>query len=147
MNKDALLATAIGFGIGLVITAILLVGPSAAKFLPNMKLPAFSWLKQQPKDAPTTTPTPTQFSVTIDSPLDEAIEAKEVVLVSGVTAPKSLVIIQGIEDEAVIRVGDDGKYAGRITLFEGKNDVTVTSYLASEQAQKMITVYYTPETF
>jgi Glucodextranase, domain B len=146
MNKDALLATAIGFGIGLLITAILLVGPSAAKFLPNVKLPAFSWLKQQPKNTPEATPTPTQFTVTIDSPLDETIEAKEVVLVSGVTAPKSMVIIQGIEDEAVVRVGDDGKYAGRITLFEGKNDVSVTSYLGQEQAQKTTTVYYTPET-
>lgn len=147
MNKDALLATAIGFGIGLVITAILLVGPSAAKFFPNMKFPGLPFFKEQQNKPPEATPTPVQFDVTIDSPLDETIEAKEVVLVSGTTAPKSLVIIQGLDDEAVIRVGDDGKYAGRVTLYEGKNDVSVTSYLGDQHAQKTITVFYTPETF
>jgi len=42
-------------------------------------------------------------------------------------------------------VKDDGKFAGKVTLVEGKNDVVVTSYLNDKQATSAVITYYTEE--
>ncbi len=155
MNKDALFATLIGLGIGLLLTGIILVGPNIAKSLPSIKwpviskitLPSFSFPKKAtPTPAADTASQSVKHTVTIDSPLDGAIEDKDTVLISGVTSKQSTVVIQGLVDDSVTVVNGDGKYAGKITLAEGKNDITVTSFNEQkEQAVKSITVFYTPE--
>ena len=147
MNKDAILATIIGFVIGLLITAMLLVGPKIAGAFPkfSIQLPSFSIF--QPKTVPTAAPAVKEFSVIIDSPLPESIESEEEVLVSGTTFAGSTVLIEGNTTEASVEVKDDGKYAGKITLIEGKNDITVTSYNKDKKAQQTVTVFYTPEQF
>lgn len=145
MNKDALLATLIGFGIGLLITGLLLVGPNITKTLPNINLPAVTLFQSKQKSTPTPTPTPSQFSVTIESPLAGTIENSTDLLVSGVTAPGSTVVIAGSVDDTVVVAQTDGKYAGKITLTEGKNDIIVTSYQQTKQTSQTVTVYYTPE--
>ncbi len=146
MNKDAILATLIGFGIGLLITGLLLLGPNITKSLPKITLPTVSFLQPQEKNpSATPTPTPSEFGVTIESPLADAIENTTDLLVSGVTFPESTVVIAGSVDDTVSTAQADGKYAGKITLAEGKNDIIVTSYLETKQANKTITVYYTPE--
>jgi len=138
MNKDALLATLIGFGIGLCITGLLLVGPNITKALPKIQLPKTA-------SAPAPTPTPSQLTVTIESPLAEAIENSTDLLVSGVTHPGSTVVIAGSVDDIAVVAQTDGRYAGKITLAEGKNDITVTAYINTKQVVQTVTVYYTPE--
>ena len=140
MNRDALLATLIGLGLGLLMTGILIAGPGLLKYLPH-----FSFPKQITKTVLTPTPTPSQFGVTITSPLAEAIASTSQLVVSGTTFPKSIVVLQGPTDDDVVTVGDDGKYAGKITLSEGRNDIIVTSYNHSKQASQAVTVYYTEE--
>jgi hypothetical protein len=145
MNKDALLATLIGFGIGLLITGLLLLGPNLTKFLPKIKLPTISFSQTKQKSTPTPTPMPSQFGITIDSPLAEAIENTTDLLVTGTTSPGSTVVIAGSVDDTAVVAQADGKYAGKITLAEGKNDIIVTTYNKSKQANQSISVYYTPE--
>lgn len=148
MNKDALLATLIGFIIGLVITGILLAGPSLAKGFPRIKWPtfAFSLPKGPSKPGDTKpTPTPVAFFLTIDSPLTDSIEEKSDVLVSGKTIANATVVIAGNTDEVVVTADDKGTYAGKVKLVEGKNDVVVTSYNKEEQKSQTVTVFYTPE--
>ncbi len=145
MNKDAILATLIGFGIGLLITGILLIGPNITKSLPNINLPTISFLQPKQKPTPTPTPTPSQFGLTIESPLADAIENTSDLLVSGVTTPGSTVVIAGSVDDTVELAQADGKYAGKITLAEGKNDIIVTAYQSQKQMTQTMTVYYTPE--
>lgn len=146
MNKDALLATLIGFGIGLLITGMLLVGPSLAKGLPKFSLPTISLPKPKPPQAKTSpTPTPATFQLTIDSPLADAIEQKAEALVSGKTSPGATVVVAGPLDETVVVVKEDGTYAGKVKLTEGKNEIVVTSYLKTEVKALTVTVYYTPE--
>ncbi len=142
MNKDAFFATLIGLGIGLFLTGIILVGPNIVKSLPPV--PKISWPQKK------TTPLPTEIpeaphTVTIDSPLPEAIETASSVLISGTTSKESKVIIGGIVDDVVVMTNGDGKFAGKVTLTEGKNDILVTSYHASVNAMQKVTVYYTPE--
>lgn len=146
MNRDALLATLIGFGIGLIITGILIVGPNVAKSFPKISMPQISLPKAQPKNQPSPTPKKEQ-RLTLDSPLPEAIENKASELVSGTTTPGAVVLIAGPVDETVISANNEGKYAGTLTLAEGKNDIVVTSYVPGEpnvQTAKVM-VFYTPE--
>ena len=142
MNKDAIFATLIGLGIGLLLTGIILVGPNIVKSLPPM--PHISWFQKKPAPMPTEIPE-APHAVTIDSPLPEAIETASSVLVSGTTSKESKVIIQGIVDDVVVATNGDGKFAGKVTLNEGKNDILVTSYHASQSASQKVTVYFTPE--
>lgn len=143
MNRDALLATLIGLGLGLVMTGVLVFGPGLLKFLPHV--PNFGIPKSISQNVAGPTPTPSQFAVSITSPLPEAISDTSQLVVSGATFPKSIVVVQGANDDDVVVVGDDGKYAGKITLVEGKNDIRVTSYLNTKQTTQTVTVYYTQE--
>lgn len=145
MNKDAILATLIGFVIGLLITGLLLMGPNITKSLPKIKLPTVNLTQSKQKPTKATTPSPSQFTVTIESPLADSIENNTTILVSGVTQAGSTVVIAGTQDDTATVAEKTGKYAGKITLSEGKNDIIVTSYLQSKQASQTVTVFYTPE--
>ncbi len=143
MNKDAFFATLIGLGIGLVLTGIILVGPNVIKSIPKISLPKITILQKKPTSIPTEIPK-VPHTVIIDSPLPDAIESTDSVLISGSTSKESKVVIQGIVDDSVMMTNGDGKFAGKITLVEGKNDILVTSYHASTSATQKVTVYYTP---
>jgi hypothetical protein len=143
VNKDALLATLIGFGIGLLITGLLLIGPNILKFFPDIKMPSLSFM--QSKTTPAPTPTPKAASFSIESPLPDAIESSSELLVSGTAAAGSTVVIAGPSDESVVAVKEDGKFAGKIKLVEGKNDITVTSLSSDKQTSQSVTVFYTEE--
>ncbi len=143
MNKDALLATLIGFGIGLLITGLLLLGPNLLKSFPKLQLPNFSF--SQKKADVTPAPAPTNQAVVIESPLGDAIEEKDEVLVSGTTSAGATVVVAGPIDEIVVAASAEGKFAGKVSLAEGKNDLTVTSYADSKQTTAIVTVFYTPE--
>ncbi len=146
MNRDALLATLIGFGIGLLITGILLLGPGLAKSFPHINFPKFSF-ENKKTTRPSPTPTPTPQTLTIDSPTPESIEGKNEVLVSGKSFPNSVVLVGGPLDEDVVNVSASGTYAGKVLLSEGVNDIQVTSYLSGNATSQSVTVYYTPEDF
>lgn len=143
MNKDALLATLIGFGIGLVITGIIILGPNLVKSFPKITFPKIT-LPQSKIKPQTASPTvaPAKTDLTIDSPLVDAIETNREILVSGSTIPQSIVVVAGLVDEDVAVVKEDGKYAGKITLVEGKNEILVTNYLGSNTLTKSVVIFY-----
>lgn len=144
MNKDALLATAIGFVIGLTITGLLLVGPSLASKLPkvSLKLPAFPTSQPKPTDSNVKQ---TNTTLTIDSPLTDAIESEKEILISGKAKSGSTVVITGVVNDTAIIASTDGTYAGKILLVEGKNDITVVQNDKASASSASITVFYTPE--
>ncbi len=146
MNKDALLATAIGFVVGLFITGMLLVGPKLSAFLPKITLPSFS-LPQSKTPETANQPTANTPSFAIDSPLPDSIESEPTILVSGTATAGATIIIQTDSDDEVVLAKEDGKYAGKIALAEGKNDITVTGYSKGAQETRSVTVFYTPEEF
>jgi hypothetical protein len=153
MNKDALLATVIGFLIGVAITGGILFAPKVAKYLPHIQLPrtltSLSFLnhKNQPVEpTPKTAPPPSAiFSVT--SPLDQSLADSDSILVSGTAPAGTYVTIGGLSDESAVLVGKDGKFAGKISLGEGTNEITVSAFSGETVTNQKITVYYTPEKF
>lgn len=153
MNKDAIVATLIGFGVGLVVTGLVLYGPSLTKSIkiPHVTLPKISFSIPNPFAKATPTPTPGQtglkeHAVIIESPLPEALEGEATLLVSGTTSKDATAVIASGSDEVVVKANGDGKYAGKITLVEGKNDIMVTAFdTKGKPATQTVTVYYTPE--
>lgn len=145
MNRDALLASLIGFGIGLLITGILLVGPNLIKGFPQIRFPRLTLnnSQQAPKSSPTPMPQPTTFAIL--SPTADSVASSSDLLVSGTAPVGSIVVVAGPNDEDVAIVKADGKFAGKITLTEGKNDVVVTNYVQGRGAAQAITVFYTKE--
>lgn len=148
MNKDAILATAIGLILGLSITAVFIFGPNLVKALPKIPFPAVSLPKNTPKPVPQPTIPSKAFGVTITAPLPETVEPKKDIVVSGITETGATVVIGGPTDDDVVSAGEGGAYAGKVTASEGKNDITVTAYGSEgKQAQSTVTIYYTEEEF
>lgn len=139
MNKDAVVATVIGFGIGLLITSAFILGPNLVKSLPKLSFPT--------KSTPTPTVTPPISVLTIDAPIADTIEASPSVLVSGSSPKDAKVVVEGLVDEVVVTANGDGKYAGKVTLVEGKNELIVTSYTKEKTMKQSVVVFYTPEKF
>lgn len=138
MNRDAILATLIGLGLGLVITGIIVLGPTMTKNLPKFSLPNI--LISKPT-GPTPTPTPAFTGLTIDSPLPDSIATDTNIVVSGKTAAGSTVVVQGPTDEDVVEASQ-GAYAAKISLVEGKNEITVTSYSDTKIQTQTLSVFY-----
>lgn len=154
MNKDAILATIIGFGVGLVIAALVFIGPSMVKGLPHFSLPnlsaltaMFSMKSKTGSNAKATTTPKLSDTLSIESPLPDAIEPKNETLISGTTIPNATVVIEGEDTENVVVANANGAYAGKLELSEGKNDIVVTSYAKNNVQSEDVTVYYTPESF
>jgi hypothetical protein len=158
MNKDAILATLIGFAIGLTITGIIIVAPTAAKTLPkfaipHISLPSFhmpsfgSAKKGTPSQSPTKSASEmvTNSSFDIATPADGSIITTETVKVSGPAMHPKTVLITSSTEDAVATVAD-GTYTATVSLKEGRNDITVTAVSeAGSVDTKTITVYQTQE--
>lgn len=151
MNKDALLATILGFTLGLILMAGFFFGPALLSNTFHLNIPSISSLLSKLKRQSTTVlPTPSlsdDSTLRIQSPLDESIEPNQETLVSGVTLPNALVVIEGQGDDIVVTANNKGAFAGKITLTEGVNPIQVTSYANKTAQVQTITVYYTTEEF
>ena len=148
MNRDAIMATIIGFAIGLGITAIFLVGPNLKTMLPaQLKLPTIIDVAEN-KNSETVTPNPPQqiTGLAIDSPLPEAVVNTDNILISGSAPTDSTIVIQGDREDIVLTVGNDGKFAGKINLSEGNNEILVTGYAKDgNPTTQMLSVYFTAD--
>ncbi len=144
MNKDALIATLIGFGVGLIITGLFLVGPSLVKGIPKITLPT---IQLSPQKSVTPTPRPAAAELTIDAPLPDAIETEGSILVSGSSPAGATVVIEGPTGDIVVNANENGKYAGTVALSEGKNEIVVTGHAGGRVFRQTVTVFYTPESF
>lgn len=147
MNKDALLATLIGFGIGLLITGAFLFGPNIMKTLPRLSftLPRFNRGSSQPQISPIPSPGTRVTGLTVTAPIGEALTSDEDILVSGTAPAGSTIVIAGVQNETVTTASSDNTFAGKLSLIEGKNDIIVTAYIDQKEEISKVTVYYTPQ--
>lgn len=161
MNKDAVLATLIGFAIGLTITGIIIVAPSVAKNAPKVSLPSlprislpslpkFQAKKTDAKITPAVTQTVKGVSAGkdtgVDTPAADAVLSEDTTTVTGRAPAKSRVLVQSPVEDAATTVTDSGAYSVKVSLKEGKNDILITVSDESGVIQeRSVTVYYTPE--
>lgn len=147
MNKDALLATLIGFGIGLLITGAFLFGPNIVRTLPSLSftLPRFNRGSSKPQVSPIPSPEARVTGLTVTVPVQEALISDENLLVSGTAPAGTPIVIAGVQNETVLTASSDNAFAGKLSLIEGKNDIVVTAYIDQKEEISRVTVYYTPQ--
>lgn len=128
MNKDAILASVIGFGIGLIITGAILAGPNLIGKFNAMRKQSGSVASATTQTTPTVSPTgiPNNSSITIETPTSESIVTSQKLTVTGKAPQGAFVLVGGLLDETVVQA-TQGAYTATITLKEGKNDITVSS--------------------
>lgn len=147
MNKDAILASIIGFAIGLIITGAVILGPKLVeKFRVAQSQGQVAASQDDNKNQPTPQESiPDATSLTIDNPKPESIVYEDTITISGKRSKNAIVIVTGPSDEAVIGTSDSSTYEGKITLKEGKNDITVASVADAAATTQMLTIYYSKE--
>ncbi len=154
MNKDAIMASVIGFGIGLLITGTLILGPKLIKNFPQVRFPSFSFAFALPGSNKPETPTQVATELTLDDaapalitvPVARSVLFEDTITVSGVTTPGDTVVVSGFVDDTIVTADAKGSYAAEIALTEGQNDIVVTAYTEGKPTTQGVTVYYTEET-
>lgn len=157
MNKDAILATFIGFIFGLVITSLILFGPSVVQKLPEFKnfkfaLPNVSIFKKSDliPAGIKLDPKPNVRSATtlsVKEPKDGSIAKAQNVDVSGETVPNSIILVSGGQSDQVTQADKSGRFKIQVKLYEGKNDLSIARFSPDSQESDTVTVFYTSEKF
>lgn len=140
MKKEVILAIAIGFALGLVITFGIWTANKSLKNLPQAGI--------SPTPSPTAvspTPTPPEANaLTISSPDDEALINDNSVTISGQTTANSTVLVVWEQDEQVVAADTSGNFSLVVDLVAGYNVITVYAYdTPGNESSKSLTVTYT----
>jgi hypothetical protein len=149
MNKDAILASIIGFAIGLLITGVVIVGPrivekiQLAQSQGQVASASQDANKNQPSKEESISDT---TELTIDNPKPETIVYTADLTVSGKRSKNQTIIITSPIEEVVVAPQNSATYEGKVTLKEGKNDITVASVAGGTATTRMVVVYYSRET-
>lgn len=139
MNKDTVVASVIGFGLGLVAAIALWVVPRILpKTLP--KLTEKAEIVQEEKSSPQTV-----GSFSINSPSDGEIVSDKNIKITGTSANDSLVIVATSSTSSAIVPGNDGTFSAQVELAEGSNEVVVTSYLKDKTDTKKMNIFFYAE--
>ncbi len=134
MKKEVLLAIAVGFGLGLVITFGIWTANKSLK---------------QAKVVPTPTPSASPVvvidqsvinSLIITAPEDESISAVAAITVSGKSTPNAVISIIFEEDETIIEADDKGEFSTKINLIGGYNIIIISD---QENTETRVVTYST----
>ena len=139
MNKDTVVASVIGFGLGLVAAIALWVVP---RILPKTA-PAASdtqVLSEQTPVQPSTT-----NSLEIISPKDGDILKTNTVTLKGKARVADLVIITTPKETAVASLDTNGNFSADISLDEGANQIVVGATSSKGQQTQQLDIYYFTE--
>lgn len=89
---------------------------------------------------------PKSFILNLDQPSDDSLIFSSSLLLSGKTAPNLEVLISINEEHLMIEAKPDGTFSQTLTLDEGVNNITVTSFDQTGDSRVTArTVYYSKE--
>lgn len=132
MRKEALWAILVGVIFGIVIAFGIVRINSSLK--PK---------GEAAKISPTPTPLFQEFKITINKPEEGDVITTESLVVSGITKPKTIVIISGEEDDYLVSSDDKGFFAKEVNLTAGVNRLVFTAFDASgtKSTEKISIIY------
>ena len=140
MKKEVILAIAIGFVLGLIITFGIWTANKSLKQLPKTT-PTPSPAEAQALASPTPSSSTT---LTLTSPDDELLTNQNSITVSGTTFPNATVTITYELGEQIVTADTSGKFSIDVNLDGGYNTITATAFdAAGNSASQSITVTYT----
>ena len=136
MKKEVIIAILIGFGIGLLIT----LGIHTTRSKDNETLNPSASISPTPAlDA--------QHHISIVSPLENAVQSSEDLLIKGQTTPDSMVILETEKSHQIKIADESGFFEADYTLVAGPNLINITSYHPSgTTATFALETTYAPET-
>lgn len=134
MNKDILVASIIGFSLGLIGALALWVVP---KILPNL-----SKLHASPSPSANVETLENQpVNLEITSVKDGDIVKDETLSVDGKATKLDYLILNTFADQQILKP-TEGTFSATLKLNEGGNQIVVTGYNQSSQVSKNLFVYY-----
>lgn len=135
MNRDTVVASVIGFGLGLVAAISLWVVP---RMLPK---PTPKTTATETANSAVTSPDTAASGFEITSPKDgEIVKSATVALVGKTPDVEPVTIATATEMQVVSPT--DGSYKADVTIKEGVNQIVASSLKAEGGATQTITVYY-----
>lgn len=132
MNKDTVLASTIGFGLGLVVAIALWI------------IPRFVTTSPSTSPSPTqTTQSEEQTELLIKKPIDKEMVTNKKITIEG-TSGRGIVVVGSPLEETVSKLDAPGSFQTNVSLEEGENEITITSYLPTGEVNqtKTITIMY-----
>lgn len=142
MKKEVILAIAIGFALGLVITFGIWTANKSLKGLPGRPTPTPQTVDATPT---TTTDNSAAISLALTSPADEALVATPKITVSGKTVAGATVVIIDEANQQIMAADDKGEFSVTVSLIAGYNTIRVAAYDTSGNTttQSVIVTYST----
>ena len=140
MNKDTVVASVIGFGLGLIAAIALWVVPKIMPSTSPDTSPALAAktavesARDERSDA--------KFSIT--SPKDGDIVAADKIKLTGTSQATAVFLTSPIENVAA-EVKSDGTYEASLTLTEGHNEILSTQIHEGSESATRVNVFYYPE--
>ncbi len=144
MKKEVILAIAIGFALGLVITFGIWTANKSLKNLPSSQpTPTPVTVAGEP----TTTASPNQaISLTLSSPADEALVNASKVTVSGQTTANAVVTILAENGQQIISADASGDFSAEVSLVAGYNVIrVVASDKDGNMVEQSVTITYSTQ--
>ena len=136
MNKDTVVASIIGFGLGLVAAIALWVVP---RVLPKTSSTTANPSPVQVVESATTA---NDNGLTITTPQDGEITTQAVAKISGKGSSLTRVIVSTSRETAVVETDKTGVFTATIALIEGANAISVVSLEHEKEANMQMTLYY-----
>lgn len=145
MNKDTVVASVIGFSLGLVAAIALWVIPRVLpKPVPSTNQVAIN--ETDSKKSPDTSSSEDK-SLVITAPLDGEIASSQQVSIKGSVDTADFIIISTPDDSKVLSPLANGEFSENLDLSEGNNSLVITKYSEGQYESKLLNVFYYAESF
>ena len=126
MKKEVVLAIALGFGLGLIITFGIWTANKSLKKIKEQKTEVSTQVLPTPEIS--NAPKPEEFSLTLDTPENESISNKDTIVVTGKTSPAATVVIVFEDDEIITTANESGSFSQEIDLIGVYNTIVITAF-------------------
>lgn len=122
MNRETIIAILLGFTGGILVAFLLVTVP---KKLPQLK-------KEDNSPTPTQNqPENSQLTdnkLEITTPENGIVVEGEEIEISGTSKANTHIVVSGPSEDIVVTSDENGKFSAKLSIYEGENLFTVTSY-------------------
>lgn len=146
MKKEVIIAIAVGFGLGLIITfGIWTAQKSLKKIKAPTLLPTPSPVSQVASPSPTP-PVVANSSLVVTSPEDESLVNTDTINITGKASPKSVISVTFEDGQMLAEADSVGNFTVGVDLIGGYNTIVVTAtdpLTGIESGQTLVVTYST----
>lgn len=136
MNKDTVVASLIGFGLGLIAAISLWVLP---RVIPKKSSPVTTTVQENQENAAQ----PAHVGgLQITIPKDGDITKTNTVKLSGTAPDKALLVVTTAQESQVIPPPKDGNFETTLSLKEGVNEIYVAALSNDQEIHQSLSVFY-----